>query len=306
MAKASNLKMSDLFTISGAQIPAIYVRNKMSVHFQGMSKTMDFPLTIFLQGAPTCSVGISPEGLYNRINDAGRLVYINQKAMQLASAPIVRIGDEKPVMLTTKKPAVMESHDDIPVSERYYYAPVDVKCVTISLASPMTDMSYKLGKARVTRRLISPFLSGNEQTLMPIGVEEYEGENTSKKAQNTPLVIRGRSLANLLEKKYRPIDQDTAFICAAQLKGHVHEDFRSEDVRGVVMGSTENSCFDSNSAGPSPEKMVIAVPEIDGATIDTQPYFRLNSLRQALVLKADGGFFEKFGAKGNRGYGGAV
>src|SRR4030042_2872851 len=106
MAKAGNLKMSDLFTISGAQIPAIYVKNKMSVHFQGMSKTMDFPLTIFLQGAPTCSVGVSPDGLYNRINDAGRLVYINQKAMQFASAPIIRISaagciptkDEKPVM----------------------------------------------------------------------------------------------------------------------------------------------------------------------------------------------------------------
>src|SRR4030042_517401 len=103
MAKTSNLKMSDsakrkadkLFTISGAQIPAIYVKNKMSVHFQGMSKTMDFPLTIFLQGAPTCSVGISPEGLYNRINDAGRLVYINQKALRPALAPIVRIGDDK-------------------------------------------------------------------------------------------------------------------------------------------------------------------------------------------------------------------
>jgi len=191
MAKASSLKMSDLFTISGAEIPAIYVKNKMAVHFQGMSKTMDFPLTIFLQGAPTCSAGISPDGLYNRINDAGRLVYINQKAMQFASAPIIRISaagclptnDEKPVMLTTKKPAAIESHDDIPVSERYYYAPVDIKGVTISLASPNTEMSYKLGKATVTRRLVSPFLSGNEQTLMPIGVEEYEVENTSKQSQ---------------------------------------------------------------------------------------------------------------------------
>ena len=103
MPKASSLKVGELFTISGAQISEIYVDNKMGVHFQGMSKTMDFPLTIFLQGAPTCSVGISPEGLYNRINDAGRLVYINHKSIQLASAPIIRIGDEKPVMLTTKR-----------------------------------------------------------------------------------------------------------------------------------------------------------------------------------------------------------
>jgi hypothetical protein len=176
MAKAGGLKSSDIFTISGTQIPDIYVKNKMSVHFQGMSKTMDFPLTIFLQGAPTCSAGISPEGLYNRINDAGRLVYMNHKAMQLASAPIVRIstegrltaGDEKPVMLTTKKPGVIECADDIPVTDRYYYQPVDVKQVTLSLATPDAEMSYKFGKAngfdklttRVTRRMISPFLSG--------------------------------------------------------------------------------------------------------------------------------------------------
>ena len=189
MAKAGSLKMGDLFTISGKQIPEIYVKNKMSVHFQGMSKTMDFPLTIFLQGAPTCAVGISPDGLYNRINDTGRLVYINQKAIQLASAPIVRVGNEQPVMLTTKKPEVKESLDDIPVTERYYYRPVDIKQVTISLAPPNTEMSYKLGKAKVTRRLISPFLAGNEQTLMPMGVEEYEFENTSNKSQQITLVV---------------------------------------------------------------------------------------------------------------------
>jgi len=77
------------------------------------------------------------------------------------------------------------------------------------------------------------------------------------------------SLANLQEKKYRPIDQDTAFICSSQLKGHVHEDFSSEGIRGVVMGSTESSCFDAKQAGASPEKMVIAVPEMDGVAIDT-------------------------------------
>lgn len=295
MAKASSLKMSDLFTISGAQIPAIYVKNKMAVHFQGMSKTMDFPLTIFLQGAPTCSVGISPEGLYNRINDTGRLVYINHKSIQLASAPIVRIDDEKPVMLTTKKPEVIESGDDIPVSERYYHRPVDVKQVSISLATPMAEMSYKLGKVKVTRRLISPFLSGNEQTLMPIGVEEYEVENTSKQAQQITLVIPRPTLANLQEKKYRPIDQDTAYISSAAIRGHVHEDFSFSGIRGVVMSSTE-----------SPEKMVIAVPETAGAEIDTQPYFRLNSLKQDLLLKADGGFYEKFGPKVNNDYGAAV
>ena len=59
------IKISDVFTISGRQISKIYKDNKMTVHFQGMSKTLQFPQTIALEGAPTCSIGISPEGLYN-------------------------------------------------------------------------------------------------------------------------------------------------------------------------------------------------------------------------------------------------
>ena len=215
--------------------------------------------------------------------------------MQLASAPIIRIGDDKPVMLTTKKPEVKESSDDIPVTERYYYRPVDIKQVTISLASPMTEMSYKFHKAIVTRRLISPFLSDNVQALMPIGVEEYEVVNTSKQTQQITIVIPRPSLANLQEKKYRPIDQDTAYICAAPIQGQVHEDYNSSGIKGVVMGSSENS-----------EKMVIAVPQMKGLTIDTQPYFRLNSLKQDLLLKPDGGFYEKFEVKANNDYGAAI
>jgi uncharacterized protein (DUF608 family) len=294
MPKSHSLKPSDLFTISGAQIPTIYVQNKMTVHFQGMSKTMQFPQTIFLQGAPTCSVGISPEGLYNRLNDAGRLIFLNQKAIQLASAPFIRVGD-KTVMLTTKKPEVMESPDDIPVSQNYYHRPVAVGQVSISLATPLAEMTFKLEKVKVTRRMISPFLSGNVQALMPIGVEEFEVENTSNRPQQIDLVVPRPTLANLQEKKYRPIDQDSAFICSTPLKGHVHEDFRQAGIRGVVMGSKE-----------SQERMAIAAPEREGLAIDTQPYFRLNSLKQDLLLKADGGFYQKFGPKVNNDYGAAI
>jgi hypothetical protein len=294
MPKPCSLKPSGLFTISGAQIPTIYVQNKMAVHFQGMSKTMQFPQTIFLQGAPTCSVGISPEGLYNRLNDAGRLIFLNQKAIQLASAPFIRVGD-KTVMLTTKKPEVMESPDDIPVSQNYYHRPVAVGQVSISLATPLAEMTFKLGKVKVTRRMISPFLSGNDQALMPIGVEEFEIQNTTNQAQPVELVVPRPTLANLQEKKYRPIDQDSAFICSTPLKGHVHEDFSFAGIRGVIMGSKE-----------SPERMAIAVPEMDDAAIDTQPYFRLNSLKQELLLKAGGGFYQKFGPKVNNDYGTAI
>ena len=95
MPKSSSIKIGDVFTIKGSQISKIYDKNKMSVHFQGMSKTLQFPHTIAVQGAPTCSVGISPDGLYNRLNDAGRLILMNSNAIQLASAPFIRIEGEE-------------------------------------------------------------------------------------------------------------------------------------------------------------------------------------------------------------------
>ena len=53
-----DFKISDVFTISGAQISEIYKKNKMTVHFQGMSKTLQFPHTIALQGAPTRAIAL--------------------------------------------------------------------------------------------------------------------------------------------------------------------------------------------------------------------------------------------------------
>ena len=94
MPKSAAFDVRDIYTIAGPEIAAIYEQNKMAVHFQGMSKTLQFPQTVALQGAPTCSIGISPYGLYNRLNDAGRLIMLNQKAIQFASAPFVRIGDK--------------------------------------------------------------------------------------------------------------------------------------------------------------------------------------------------------------------
>src|SRR4030043_1663364 len=113
MQKPDNIKTSDIYTISGSQISKIYKENMMTVHFQGMSKTLQFPHTIALQGAPTCSIGISPEGLYNRLNDSGRLILLNQNAIQFASAPFIRFGDDT-FMLTTKDPREVEGVDDVP------------------------------------------------------------------------------------------------------------------------------------------------------------------------------------------------
>jgi uncharacterized protein (DUF608 family) len=294
MQRCHSLKISDIFTISGKQISTIYVDNKMGVHFQGMSKTLQFPHTIALQGAPTCSIGISPDGLYNRLNNAGRLILLNQNAIQLAAAPFIRIGDEF-VMLTTKNPKVAEGPDDVPALKNYYHPPISEKQTSISIATPLLEIAYKLGKVSLIRRLISPFLSGNVEALMPVGVEEYEVKNTTNKVQEVTLVIPRPSLVNLQEKELKPTDQDTVYICSTPVKGHVHEDFRSAAIRGVVMGSKE-----------CPDRMVVALPEMRGVEIDTQPYFCLNRLKQDLLLNDDGSFYEKRKPISNQDYGTAI
>ena len=50
---------------------------------------------------------------------------------------------------------------------------------------------------------------------MPIGVEEYEVENTSNKVRQITLVIPRPSLVNLQEKELKPTDQDTVYVCSA-------------------------------------------------------------------------------------------
>jgi uncharacterized protein (DUF608 family) len=303
MPKGSSLKISDIFTISGAQISNIYKKNKMTVHFQGMSKTLQFPHTIALQGAPTLSLGISPEGLYNRLNNAGRLILLNQNAIQFASAPFIRVGPRRfasrneaaGVMLTTRNLKAVEGPDDIPAMKNYYHPPVTEKQTSISLATPLAEMSYKLGKVKVTRTIVSPFLSGNVQALMPVSVEEYEVANTSNKAQQITLVIPRPSLVNLQEKELKPTDQDTVYICSTPVKGHVHEDFKRAGIRGVVMASKE-----------SRDRMVIAVPDMKEVKIDTHPSFCLNRLKQDLLLNNDGSFYEKRKPILNQDYGAAI
>ena len=290
MPGSHSIEISDVFTIAGKQISETYEKNKMMVHFQGMSKTLQFPHTIALLGAPTCSIGISPQGLYNRLNNAGRLILLNQNAIQLGSAPFIRISaneeieDERDeyVMLTTKDPSLAEGPDDVPALKNYYYPPVSEENVTISIATPLAEMKYELKKVRLTRRMISPLLSGDFQALMPISVEEFEVENTSDRNRQITLVIPRPSLVNLQEKELKPTDQDTVYVCSAPVKGQAHEAFDSATMMGVVM--TSNECS---------EKMVIAVPKAKNITIDTHPSFCLNRLRQDLLLNDDGSFYEK-------------
>jgi uncharacterized protein (DUF608 family) len=279
--KSTEFNLHDIYTLTGPEIVSIYEKNKMTVHFQGMSKTLQFPQTVALQGAPTCSIGISPYGLYNRLNDAGRLIMLNQKAVQFGSAPYIRIGEEC-TMLTSKQPDETELPDDIPALKNYYHPPVAEKNVTLTIATPSLEIAYKLGKTKVTRRLISPLLSGNDQALMPFGVEEFEIENTAKNSQEITLVVPRPSLVNLQEKEVKPTDQDSVYISTAAVRGQKHEEFQTAGMRGVVMGSTETG-----------NRMAIAVPDLPGISVDVQPYFCLNKYSGDLLLNADGSFYEK-------------
>jgi hypothetical protein len=198
-------------------------------------------------------------------------------------------------MLTTKNPKMAEGPDDVPALKNYYHPSIAEKKTSISIATPLLEMAYKLGKVFLIRRLISPFLSGNVESQMPIGVEEYEVKNNTNKVREITLVIPKPSLVNLQEKELKPTDQDTVYICSTPVKGHVHEDFKSAAIRGVVMGSKE--CAD---------RMVVALPEMRGVKIDTQPYFCLNRLKQDLLLNDDGSFYEKRKPLFNQDYGTAI
>ena len=294
MSKTNSVTTKDIYTITGPEIRKHYVDNMMSVHFQGMSKTLQFPHTIALMGAPTCSLGISPEGLYNRLNDAGRLILLNHNGVQFGSAPFVSVGG-KLFMLTTRDPQAVEGPDDVPALRNYYHPPVDETKVTLSLATPLAELAYRLGKIRVVRRFISPLLSASDDTLMPISVEEFEVTNTSGKEQQVTLVIPRPSLVNLQEKELKPTDQDTVYVCSTAVKGQVHKAFASSGMKGVVMASQE--CAD---------RMVLAAPETEGVSIDTHPSFCLNHLRQDLLLNADGTFYEKRAIIPKQDYGAAI
>ncbi|HTP12907.1 MAG TPA: GH116 family glycosyl hydrolase [Bacteroidota bacterium] len=292
--KSSAFDLRDICTITGSEVVSMYEKNRMSVHFQGMSKTLQFPQTIALQGAPTCSVGISPYGLYNRLNDAGRLIMLNQKAVQFGSAPYVRIG-ETCTMLTQKQPNEIEYSDDIPALKNYYHPTVPEKNVLVTIATPSLELAYKLKKVKVVRRLISPLLSGNDQTLMPFGVEEFEIENAGDSAQEMTLVVPRPSLVNLQEKELKPTDQDSVYVSSAAVRNQKHEEIRLAGLRGVIMGSTETD-----------NRMAIAVPDIPGIAVDVQPYFCLNKYAGDLLLNADGSFYEKRQPMFRSDYGAAI
>ncbi len=293
MANSKTFDMHDIYTISGTQISEIYEKNKMTVHFQGMSKCLEFPHTVALQGAPTCSIGISPYGLYNRFNDAGRLIMLNQKTLQFGSAPYISTYEGE-TLLTQLPPGENES-DDIPAMKNYYPEAVEKENIKMTMATPSLEIEYTLEDVKIIRRMISPLLSGAEHFLMPISVEEFTVENNTDEEQDYTLVIPRPSLINLQEKELKPTDQDSIFTSSAAVYGHKHEAFEKDGIQGVVMGSTATE-----------NKMAIAVANVPGVAVDTQPYFLLNKYSGDLLITEEGNFYEKNEPAHRSDYGAAV
>jgi len=120
-------------------------------------------------------------------------------------------------------------------------------------------------------------------------------ENTGNDAQEITLVVPRPSLVNLQEKELKPTDQDSVYVCSAAVHGQKHEEFQAAGVRGVIMGSAD-----------TPNRMALAVPELPGVAVDTQPYFCLNRYTGDLLLNADGSFYEKRQPVLRSDYGSAV
>jgi hypothetical protein len=94
-----------------------------------------------------------------------------------------------------------------------------------------------------------------------------------------PTFVPRPSLVNLQEKELKPTDQDSVYVCSAAVHGQKHEEFQAAGVRGIIMGSAE-----------TPNRMALAVPEMPGVAVDTQPYFCLNRYTGDLLLNAVGCF----------------
>lgn len=282
------------YTLTGNKINDVYIKNRMGVHNQGHYLSVSSPLTIAKQGTLTLSVVISPEGAVTGIIDAGALIFLNDHPLQLGSIPFVQIDNDEPLMLTSFGIDKISDPDDFPLPGNYYYSTIPQKDVSLSLATPLAELRYRIGKTDIARRIVSPLLSKDDQFL-PASVEEYEVTNRSSAAQKVTIVIPMPSLVNLSRKVSRPREQDYTFLGSSATSGHIHEAFTRDGVKGVRMGSSK--CDD---------RMVIAVPEREDLQIDVQEAFRLRNYDQDLLINPDGSFHHQNEIIEGNDYGAAV
>src|SRR5208283_5186567 len=137
----------------------------------------------------------------------------------------------------------------------------------------------ELEGVRVARTTISPELSGTEADVsVPATVDVFEFDNATGEERTVTLVIPRPSLVNLTEKKLRA-EQDNAFSGQGATADHVHEEYQSATMSGVVMGSRKTG-----------DRMVIAVSKMDGVDIDVQPAFRTAAYKTDLLADLQGRF----------------
>jgi uncharacterized protein (DUF608 family) len=226
--------------------------------------------------------------------DAGSLIFLNDHPFQLGSVPYVRLQDGTTCMLTSFNLDDLKNPDDFPLPQNYYYPTVAQKSVSLSLATPIAELRYKLDSIEITRRMVSPLLSQDDQFL-PAGVEEYSVANRTDSSQTVTVVIPMPSLVNMARKVSRPREQDYTFLGSCAVSGQMHKAFLSDGVKGVRMGNAH--CED---------RMVIAVSCRDDLRIDVQEAFRLRNYNQDLVTNADGTFHHPNTVTDGNDYGAAI
>jgi cellobiose phosphorylase len=272
------LKRHELHTVGGELAKVIYLFRRMLVHAQGLSATLDFPPTGVVTGAPTLATGISPFGQVNHLLDAGRSIRFG-KRMRFASTPMIGItqaGKTQTRLLTNLK---REDEDEKGEEPQSYPDSIADEDVSVTLAPPSMISQYELEGVRVARTTISPELSGNEDDVsVPATVDVFELCNSADAERTVTLVIPRPSLVNLTEKKLRA-EQDNAFSGQGATADHVHEEYQSATMSGVVMGSRKTG-----------DRMVIAVSKMDGVDIDVQPAFRTAAYKTDLLADLQGRF----------------
>lgn len=287
-------KIRRFYTLNGSRINKIYEDNRMAVHNQGHYRSVASPQAIAKEGTLTLSLIISHHGTVTGIIDSGSLIFLNDNPLRMASIPFVCIDNRPPVMLTSYKAENFTGVDDFPLPQNYYHDFIAQKDISISLATPLAQLNYRLGKTEITRRIIPPLLSSSDQ-FTPVTVEQYIFRNKSNSSQQITLVVPMPSLVNLGRKNSRPCEQDYTFLGYASINGQVHRKFSYQGVAGVEMSGEQNS-----------DRMVIAVPVSEGVKIDLQEAFKLRTYKQDLVLNSDGSFHHPNAIEAGNDYGAAI
>jgi len=272
------LKRDELHTIGGELAKVIYLLRRMLVHAQGLSATLDFPPTGVVTGAPTLSTAVSPFGQVNHLLDAGRSIRFGKRT-RFASTPMICVsagGKTQTRLLTNLR---REEEDEKGEEPQAYPDSIADQDVSVTLAPPSMICRYEWEGIRVARTTISPELSGNENDVsVPATVDVFDLHNPTAEARTVTLVLPRPSFVNLTEKKLRA-EQDNAFSGQGATEEQTHAEYQSGTMRAVVMGSKKTG-----------DRMVIAVPQLDGVAIDVQPSFRTAAYKTDLLVEAQGRF----------------